>query len=336
MQQQLILNLLIAFCFCANFLTAQITVDFPKQEEVATQSSADFSAIDLNGLWESEITQLNWFGEPKFVGTTGKLHVELTQRGDKVTGLLVCRAKYAGDAGYLSYEKKFEGQWSDGKLLYKDISVHNYINTHKTLRHLETCLKTAELNFYKVNGAYHLEGEWQGQGHRSDVGCVPGKIHLTKILEEQLVIEEAQTVNVNFAQIDNQPVELKWNKKGQIKKLKKRKVKPGRTIVVANTRLSIAVYDHKKDDGDIISLYYNGSWLLEKLQIDHSDHMVDVFLEEGKNTPNYLLLYAHNLGEHPPNTVAIIVDDGYKRQRFILNADMHESDVIYFELKNRN
>lgn len=335
MQQQLIINLLIALCFYSNFLKAQVNVDFPEKEEAVTESTVNFAAIDLNGLWESEITQLNWLGQPEFSGTTGKLHVEIKQRGEKVSGLLVCRAKYAANAGYLSYEKKFEGQWKNGKLIYEDVSVHNYINTHQTMRHLETCLKKAELNFYQVNGTYHLEGEWQGNGHRSDVGCVPGKIHLTKVFDEDLTTEVANTVNVNFAQIDNQPVELKWNKKGQIKRLKKRKVKEGKTITVKNTRLSITVYDHKKDDGDIISLYYNGSWLLEKLEIDHTDHIVDVFLEKDTNAPNYLLLYAHNLGEHPPNTVAIIVDDGLRRQRFVLNADMHESDVIYFELKSK-
>lgn len=335
MQQQLIINLLIAFCFGSSFLFAQVNVDFPEKEELNTETKADFSAIDLNGLWESEITQLNWLGEPEFIGTTGKLHIEIKQRGDKVTGLLVCRAKYAKNAGYLSYEKKFEGKWNNGKLIYEDVSVHNYVNTHKTLRHLETCLKTAELNFYQLNGVYHLEGEWQGNGHRSDVGCVPGKIHLSKVFDEELTTEVANTVNVNFAEIDNQPVELKWDKKGKIKKLKKRKVKEGKTIIVGNTRLSISVYDHKKDDGDIISLYYNGTWLLEKLEIDHSDHIVDVFLDENEAASNYLLLYAHNLGEHPPNTVAVIIDDGYKRQRFILNADMNESDVIYFELKRK-
>jgi len=334
MWQQLITKLVIVLCVSSNFLTAQVIVDFPEKDQ-NLKSTADFGNIDLNGLWESEITQLNWLGQPEFAGITGKLHVEITQKANKINGLLVCRAKYAGNAGYLSYEKRFEGEWRAGKLLYEDISVHNYINTHKTLRHLETCLKTAALNFYQVNGAYHLEGEWQGRGHRSEIDCVPGKIHLTKIFDEQLAIEEAQTVNVNFAQINNRPVEIKWNKKGQVKRLKKRKVKEGKTIKVSNSRLSIAVYDHKEDDGDIISLYYNGNWLLEKLEIDHTDHIVDVFLDEGKDASNYLLLYAHNLGEHPPNTVAIIVDDGYKRQRFILNADMNESDVIYFELNNK-
>jgi len=291
-------------------LHAQVEIDFPEK-------------------------QLTWLGEPAFQGVKGKLHVEITQTGNKIKGLLVCRARFANNKGYLSYEKYFSGTWDGQQMWYEDDYVDNYINTHKEMRHLETCLKQASLQYYAVNGYEHLEGEWEGKGHISDVPCVPGKIHLRRITDEELVLEEAQTVNVNFSQLDKRPVEIKWNKNNKIKRIKNRKVEPGRTITVDSTYISLTVYDHKKDDGDIVSLNYNGNWILEKFQIDHDQHQIDVFLDPDKDIANYLVLYAHNLGKYPPNTVAVIVDDGVRRQRFILNADMNTSDVIYFRRRSR-
>jgi len=321
---------ILLFFFHSN-LSAQVDINFPKKEKKELEEVRSTSDIDLNGLWEGEINQLTWVGQPEFNGAKGKLHVEIEQKGSKVKGLIVCRARFANNKGYLSYEKTFEGIWDGDRLKYKDIKVENYINTHRELRHLETCIKTADLYFYKFNGHYHLEGEWEGAGHISEVPCVPGKIHLTKVNEDEFMEEEATTFNVNFEQKDNLPVELKWDKSNTLKKIRNRNVKDGKKIKVASKYLSITVYDHKRNDGDIISLHYNGNWILERFKINNKEHQVDVMLDDTGKVPNYLLLYAHNLGESPPNTCAVIVNDGVKRQRFILNADMNTSDVIYFE-----
>ncbi len=314
---------------------AQVVVDFPEKKDSERAKANSYAHIDLSGLWEAEVSQLNWIGQPEFEGVKGKMLIDIKQKGNAVKGTLFCRAKFANNQGYLWYDKHFEGTWEKGVLTYQDVRVEDYVNTNKSLRHVETCLKTATLSFYETQNTDHLEGNWKGLGHLSDVACIPGKIHLTKVKEEELVVEQAQTLNTNFAQLDKQPVEIKWNRKNKIKKVRNRKVKKGKTITVDSTRLSITVYDHKKDDGDIVSLNYNGNWILEKFEIDHSKHQVDVFMEAGKTTPGYLLLYAHNLGDYPPNTVAIIVDDGKRKQRFILNADMNQSDVIYFKQRQK-
>jgi len=222
------LSCFILCCLCG--WSQEIKVDFPEKKDSERAKANSYANINLTGLWEGEISQLNWLGQPEFSGVKGKLHVEIEQRGNTVKGLLVCRAKFAQNQGYLSYDKHFEGTWKNGVLTYQDVQVDNYINTHKSLRHLETCLKTAELSFYETQNTNHLEGEWKGVGHLSDVACIPGKIHLSKIKEEALVVEQAQTLNTNFAQLDKQPVEIKWNRKNKIKKVRSRKVKEGKTI----------------------------------------------------------------------------------------------------------
>lgn len=315
-------------------ISAQVEVSFPKKGKRQLKEIRTPQIQDLNGLWEGEISQITWDNQPEFQGASGKLHVEITQVGSNVEGLLVCRAKFANNQGYLSYEKYFKGVWTGDRLQYQDVRVENYINTHKDMRHLETCLKEADLQFYQTKGEFHLEGDWTGSGHVTGIDCVPGKIHLTKVNPDDIAIEYANTVNINFAQDKGKPVELQWDEDDNtIKKIKDRKVEAGNTIEVESRVISITVYDHKKNDGDIISLNYNGYWLLEKYKIDNDEHKIDVVLNADKKNPDYVLLYAHNLGKYPPNTVAIIINDGVTQQRVILNSDMHVCDVIYFKLK---
>ncbi len=320
--------------FFSGYCLAQVEVNFPKKGKRQLQEIRKPSLVDINGLWEGEVSQTMWDGQPEFRGSTGKLHVEITQTGNQVEGLLVCRAKFANNKGYLSYDKYFTGVWNGDVLKYQDVRVENYINTNRDFRHLETCLKKASLSFYQTKGAFHLEGNWQGTGHVTGIACIPGKINLTKVNPDDIAIEYASTANINFAQNKGKPVELIWEEdEAGIKKIKNRKVDKGKTIEVKSTILSVTVYDHKKDDGDIISLNYNGYWLLEKHRIENEEHQIDVVLSEDDKNPNYVLLYAHNLGQYPPNTVALIIDDGHTKQRVVLNSDMNVCDVIYFKLK---
>ncbi len=323
-------QLTILLLFISSISFGQTNIKFDKKSKEELQSIRQNKKVNLSGLWEAEISQQNYNGAPEFAGVYGKLHVEITHKGNLVKGLIVCRAKFAKQMGYLSYEKTFKGLWDGENLAYQDTEVEHYINTHREMRHLETCLKTATLSYYVKDGKAHLEGDWSGKGHVSDVECIPGKIHFTKVLDDELVLEEAQTYNVNFASLDKGPVEVKWNRKNKVKKLKNRKVEAGKVVKVNRDFIRISVYDHKRDDGDIISLNYNGNWILQKHELDHAHHELDVFVSKTDENPNYLILYAHNLGQFPPNTVAVLVDDGVQTRKFILNSDMNTSDVLYF------
>ena len=333
--RQICKSLIVIFICAGNALQAQVEINFPEKSKKELAKDQGAIGADLTGLWEAEITQLTWKGQPGLQNMTGKLHVEIEQSGNKVKGLMVCRAKFANSQGYLSFEKEFTGRWEGEQLLYQDESINNYINTHRSMRHIESCMKTARLDFYRIGKEMHLKGDWQGVGHVSDVPCSPGSIHLIKVDDEMIESEVATTYNVNFSQKNRGPVELKWDENNKIKKIKNRNVKKGEEIKVTSKTISITVYDHQRDDGDIISLNYNGNYILEKYTIKNEQHKVDVVLDEDKAVPNYLILYAHNLGEVSPNTVAVIVDDGHTKQRFILNADMNTSDVIYFKLANK-
>ena len=63
----------------------------------------------------------------------------------------------------------------------------------------------------------------------------------------------------------------------------------------------------KIEDGDIVSLYFNGEWILKEHKLWHEVQIVNIKLDAEKE--NELIVYAHNEGKRPPNTVAMIIFD---------------------------
>ena len=98
------------------------------------------------------------------------------------------------------------------------------------------------------------------------------------------------------------------------------------SITVDSLELELAIFDHKEQDGDIISLNFNGTWILESYRLTKRWHNLKVTLNaEGEN---YLLLHAENLGGSPPNTAAIRYMYGGKKKTVILNSNLNESEMI--------
>jgi hypothetical protein len=83
------------------------------------------------------------------------------------------------------------------------------------------------------------------------------------------------------------------------------------TVVVKSPNITIYPYDHRKEDGDIISLNINGIWLMEHYSLrlygkDEKKAKLSVIPHQ----ENYLISKAWNLGDIPPNTLTLEIDDG--------------------------
>ena len=78
------------------------------------------------------------------------------------------------------------------------------------------------------------------------------------------------------------------------------------TVVVKSEDITIFMYDNEKEDGDTVSVQWNGKWVIEKygLRLKHIDSK-KIELKLVKNRPNYLISKAHNLGAIQPNTLTI-------------------------------
>lgn len=114
--------------------------------------------------------------------------------------------------------------------------------------------------------------------------------------------------------------------KGKPKSLYDRRVKRQGEIVVRGENLSIAVWDYRAVDHDTISLNVNGVWLLQEFGITKKQEQLDVRLRRGEE--NFIILFAHNLGAIPPNTVQISVDDGYQKQSMKLESNLKSCGML--------
>ena len=100
-------------------------------------------------------------------------------------------------------------------------------------------------------------------------------------------------------------------------------------IVVDKTEFTLQFFDHKKQDGDIISINLNGKWIIENQVL--KNRPLHVKIKINPQVENYIILHAENLGKNPPNTCAITYFYNGKRKQVVLNSNMNESEMIRME-----
>lgn len=110
-----------------------------------------------------------------------------------------------------------------------------------------------------------------------------------------------------------------------------RKISYQKELVVENEIITISLYDHGRQDGDIVSIYLNGEQIVAKHILTYKKKSFEVKLN--LNNSNDLFLYAHNLGNYPPNTVSIEIKDGSNAENIILNSDLSSCEAILINVK---
>lgn len=126
--------------------------------------------------------------------------------------------------------------------------------------------------------------------------------------------------------------EVKYDSKGVPKKLRDREIEKQNSINVASTEIEFFVWDDgKEEDGDIISLYIGGKWVLENYSLTREKKSVKIQINP--DDKNYLIMYAINEGKFPPNTAAISVFDGKKEVKLNLKSSMKACGALIFRYK---
>ncbi|HRI29524.1 MAG TPA: hypothetical protein PK715_15810, partial [Chitinophagales bacterium] len=110
-----------------------------------------------------------------------------------------------------------------------------------------------------------------------------------------------------------------------------RTVKTGKRVIINNETLNITVWDDGYEDGDTISLFFNGEWLLREHGLKNKPHKITIKID--RNADNYLILYAHNEGTRPPNTAALTIQDGKSTKRIALSSGLTYCDALNFKFK---
>lgn len=102
-----------------------------------------------------------------------------------------------------------------------------------------------------------------------------------------------------------------------------------RLILVDSLTFTIKLYDNKLPDGDIVSINYNGDWILQDYSLEEKP--ADLLIKLNENGKNYILLHAENIGRRPPNTIGLSYYYQGKKQELELSADLNESEMIEIE-----
>jgi hypothetical protein len=247
-----------------------------------------------------------WLGRLKQTGAEPfsdyRLRLDIKQEGVKVVGMSYINVSNNPDY----YAKmRLEGRFEKGVFTYHELELVDS-------RHGNGwgwCLKRAELNLKQAGEYLRLEGPWEG--YMDDFVCSPGTLTLEKLNPQPkpTVVEKPNPVVVE------KPVEAK----GVFGEVNGRKITHRKEITVTTDQLTLYIWDGDKVDGDIISLQYNGVWLLRKHGITKVKEPIKILVVPGEE--NQLILYAENQGQYPPNTAAVTFFDGKQERNLSLSSD---------------
>ena len=111
------------------------------------------------------------------------------------------------------------------------------------------------------------------------------------------------------------------------RKLKNREIKESKhTILADGETIELKLFDHMIQDGDIVSINFNGDWILEKHSIENKAEILTLKLNpKGKN---YLLLHADSEGRRPPNTLGIKYTYQGETKEIQLKSSLKTSELI--------
>ncbi len=192
----------------------------------------------------------------------------------------------------------------------------------------------------KVAPAYEAKVIKEEEKENKEDNTIPQKTApLVKIPTKTANIKTIQMASIKKAEIVEKQVitpqkvpipKLIFNQRKIPEKLGERTVKAGKRVYIRSPKVELQVWDSETVDGDTISLFFNGEWLLQNYALKKSKKKIALNID--LNGDNYLVLYAHNEGSRPPNTAALTVFDGKKERRVAMSASVKVCDSVHFKL----
>lgn len=284
-------------------------------------STVALMAQDLSGIWRGKLYQ-----EAGGLYREYDFELRLTQRGSLIQGTSHIKAN--GQHAQIQLEGTFNGSFFE----FREIEILD----QKIRKDATWCIKKGLLMLSTKEGYNFLNGNWKGQG-----SCQPGTLWVSRLAPVPVVVELPAEVKSKEELAKEQPAEDPKESPSLSTSLIPIEVEATNTfqgritterqppVGIKNTVLIIEIWDHKEIDGDIISLYLNEELILDNYTLKEHHHQLEITIDKSK--ANYLMLYAHNLGEVPPNTAAISIDDGVEKQLRILRSDLAQSEIIQLD-----
>lgn len=174
------------------------------------------------------------------------------------------------------------------------------------------CIKKLKMRLDEDITHFGFTGVWEGRLDATETqkagACAPGKLYL-----EKPILDKEVKANIRGLQ-----TQTSITSQG-------RKLKLQRTIQVNAPELTISVWDNGTEDGDVITLFFNGHQLAKQHRISKNKSNYRVKLAGNEN---FLILQAEDLGTIRPNTVAVSINDGIREQVLVMSADFEENGAV--------
>ena len=103
--------------------------------------------------------------------------------------------------------------------------------------------------------------------------------------------------------------------------IEKRVTKADQSFYFESDSLVLTLYDNGEVDGDTVTVLMNGGIIFSKAGLTTKPNTKTVYITSNMDSVK-LVMYAESLGEIPPNTGLLIVNDGDKRYDVRFSADL--------------
>ncbi len=286
------------------------------------------NAQTFEGEWLGTLVQPD---NPPYENYTVQLTMH--QVDDVVTGITQIHLEGHPEI-YARMEFKAAVNKAGDEMLFREYKLldHFHFATY------EWCLKRGVLSIENIGGGiYQLSGVWEG--FTKDIACSPGYLKVEKVdpfnNDYDVDLSNLPITDVDLddkkdsknpdATPDQQEKEKPSISHGE---LEGRAITRLREVDVFKEQITAYVWDVNKEDGDVISLQFNGKWILKDYYLKKEKKAIQLKIEPGKE--NRLVLFAENLGSIPPNTCAINFNDGKQSRNLSLISDKVSCGALEF------
>ncbi len=115
----------------------------------------------------------------------------------------------------------------------------------------------------------------------------------------------------------------------------KRVSKTDQAYYFESDSLVLTLYDNGEVDGDTVTVLMNGGVLFSKVGLSTKPNTKTVYITSNLDSVK-LVMYAESLGEIPPNTGLLIINDGDKRYDVRFSADLNTNAAIVLRRRKNN
>ncbi len=147
--------------------------------------------------------------------------------------------------------------------------------------------------------------------------------HYFKVIRPKKKVEKVKWINSTAKSIKSIPKTLEG---------RKTKYNTIHTIEVDSFEIDLELFDFKIQDGDIVSINFNGDWIFKNLSLETKPKKLSLKLN--KSGKNYMILHAENVGRRPPNTIGISYKYKGEKKTIVLESNLQTSDLVQFVIKD--